>query len=95
MLNTTSGQENNLTNCSQAWGFLWKGLSSKLQKLQNRAFRIITRKNYDIRSEDISNSVGFPKLQTIQEHQFAIVMYKIKHKMLPNYLANRHFRQYK
>ena len=45
--------------CSQTWG---KGLSDKLQKLQNRAFRIITRENYDIRSEDILNRVGFSNL---------------------------------
>ena len=55
---------------------------------KNRAFRIIARKNYDVCSEDILNSVGFPNLQTRQEHQLAILMYKIKHKMLPNYLID-------
>ena len=55
--------------CSQIWGCLGKGLSDKLQKLQNRAFRIITRENYDIRSEDILNRVGFSNLQTRREHQ--------------------------
>ena len=74
--------------CSQVWGCLGKGLSDKLQKLQNKAFRIITRKNYDVRSNDILNSVGFPNLQTRREHQLAILMYKIKHKMLPNYLID-------
>ena len=74
--------------CSQVWGCLGKGLSDKLQKLQNRAFRIIKRENYDIRSVDILNSVGFPNLQTRRRHQLAILMYKIKHKMLPNYLID-------
>ena len=74
--------------CSQIWGCLGKGLSDKLQKLQNRAFRIITRENYDIRSEDILNRVGFSNLQTRREHQLAILMYKIKHKVLPNYLID-------
>ena len=34
--------------CSQVWGCLGKGLSDKLQKLQNRAFRIITRESYEL-----------------------------------------------
>ena len=69
-------------------GAVWgKGYQSdKLQKLQNRAFRIITRENYDIRSENILNRVGFSNLQTRREHQLAILMYRIKHKVLPNYL---------
>ena len=74
--------------CSQIWGCLGKGLSDKLQKLQNKAFRIITRENYDIRSEDILNRVGFSNLQTRREHQLAILMNKIKHKVLPNYLID-------
>ena len=77
-----------LDYCSQVWGCLRKGLSDKLQKLQNRAFRIITRESYDARSEDILYSVAFPNLQTRQEHQLAILMYKIKCKMLPNYLID-------
>lgn len=71
--------------CSQVWGCLGTGLSDKLQKLQNRAFRIIKRKSYDVRSVDILNSVGFPNLQARRGHQLAILMYKIKHKMLPDY----------
>ena len=74
--------------CSQIWSCLGKVLSDKLQKLQNRAFRIITRENYDTRSKDILNRVGFSNLQTRREHQFAIFMYKIKHKVLPNYLID-------
>jgi hypothetical protein len=35
---------------------------------------------------DILNSVGFPNWRTRRRHQLAILMYKIKHKMLPNYL---------
>ena len=68
--------------CSQVWGCLGKGLSDKLQKLQNRAFRMRTF------SEDILYSVGFPNLQTRREHQLAILMYKIEHKMVPNYLID-------
>ena len=74
--------------CSQVWGCLGKVLSDKLQRLQNRAFRIISREGYETRSKDILNKAGFSDLQTRREQQFAVVMYKIKHKMLPNYLQD-------
>ena len=75
--------------CSQVWGCLGKVLSvDKLQRLQNRAFRIISREGYETRSNDILNKAGFSDLQTRREQQLAVVMYKIKHKMLPNYLQD-------
>ena len=39
--------------CDVVWGNLNKPLKATLQKLQNRAARIITRKGYDVRSADI------------------------------------------
>ena len=74
--------------CSQVWGCLGKVLSDKLQRLQNRAFRIISRDGYETRSKDILNKAGFFDLQTRREQQLAVVMYKIKHKILPNYLQD-------
>ena len=74
--------------CSQVWGCLGKVLSDKLQRLQNRAFRIISREGYETRSKDILNKAGFFDLQTRREQQLPVVMYKIKHKMLPNYLQD-------
>ena len=74
--------------CSQVWGCLGKVLSDKLQRLQNRAFRIISREGYETRSKDILNKAGFSDLQTRREQQLAVVMYKFKHKMLPNFLQD-------
>ena len=36
--------------CDVVWGNLDQGLATKLQKLQNRAARIITFQGYDVRS---------------------------------------------
>ena len=47
-----------LDYCSSVWGSIGKGLSNKIQKLQNRAARIITHSSYDIRSKDILNDLG-------------------------------------
>ena len=41
-----------------------------------------------IRSKNVLNKAGFSELHTRREQQRAVVMYKIKHKMLPNYLQD-------
>ena len=49
--------------CAQVWGCLGKTLAAKEQKMQNRAFRIITRENYTTRSADILKKLGIPNLE--------------------------------
>ena len=44
--------------CSSVWDNCRKGLRDKLQKLQNRAARIITRSTYEIRSSQILNNLN-------------------------------------
>ena len=39
--------------CSEVWGCMGKGLCDRLQRLQNRAGRIITFSDYNTRSADI------------------------------------------
>ena len=41
--------------CDVVWGDCSKTRADKLQKLQNRAARIITRADYSIRSSDVLN----------------------------------------
>ena len=48
--------------CSQIWGCLGITLQNKLQRLQNRAVRIITKCGYDYRSVDILNDLELPNL---------------------------------
>ena len=71
--------------CSSV-GLLGKTLTAKVQKLQNRAFRIITRENYTTRSADILNKLGFPNLEKRRMQQLSILMYKVKNKLFPDYL---------
>ena len=61
----------------QIWGCLGKGLSDKIQKLQNRAFRIINRENNETRTADVLNKFGFPGLKSTREYQLALLMIKI------------------
>jgi hypothetical protein len=68
------------------WGCLGKTLAAKVQKLQNRAFRIITRENYTTRSADILNKLGVPNLEKRRMQQLSILMYKVKNKLVHDYL---------
>ena len=47
---------------SCVWG-LWKGLSEKLQLLQNRAARIVTLSNYETLSKDLSDELSWQVLE--------------------------------
>ena len=60
----------------------------KVQKLQNRAFRIITRENYTTRSVDILKTLGIPNLEKRRMQQLAIFMYKVKNGLVPDYLCD-------
>lgn len=43
--------------------YIGKGLSEKLQLLQNRAARIVTLSNYETLSKDLSNELGWQVLE--------------------------------
>jgi len=62
--------------------------TTRLQKLQNRAARIITRKAHDVRSADIRKELRWDNLETIRKKHLAIVMYKVINNKAPGYLIN-------
>ena len=60
--------------CDVVWGNLNKTLTARLQKLQNRAARIITRKGYagyDERCADIRQELRWDDLETIRKKTFS------------------------
>ena len=52
-------------------------LKDKLQKIQNRAGRVITGSSYDVRSADVLNNLKWKTLETRRFHTKATLMYKI------------------
>ena len=48
--------------CTMVWGNCSEGLSQKLQKLQNRAARLITFSGYDVDTNEIFQSLNWKKL---------------------------------
>ena len=49
--------------CSLVWANCSQTLKNKVQRLQNRAARVITGDSYDIRSKDILNKLGWKNLE--------------------------------
>ena len=62
--------------CGPEWGNIGKGLTDKLQKLQNRAARIVTFSGYENQSSDLLDELGWEKLELQRLKQLAVVMYK-------------------
>ena len=72
--------------CGPVWGNINKELADKLQKLQNRAARILTFSNYDARSSVLLDELGWERLEYVRLKQLAMTMYKIHNNLSPSYL---------
>jgi hypothetical protein len=77
--------------CSVIWDNLAKGLGKKLQRMQNRAARIITGSDYYTRSSEILRSLNWTNLEDRRalQLQFKKLMYKTANNMVPSYLTNK------
>ena len=73
--------------CSIVWGNCSKTRADQLQKLQKRAARIITKADYSIRSCDILEELRWPTLNDRRTMQMNIMMYKVCHVAVPEYLT--------
>ena len=78
--------------CDLVWDNLSKGLATRLQKLQNRAGRVILRAAYDVSSEDVLKELGWSDLKTRRAKHKATQMFKISTGEAPNYLTDRFFK---
>ena len=74
--------------CSAVWDGLSQKLSDKLQKVQNRAVRVITKSSYDTSSRYLLNSHGWDNLSTRRAKPKANLMYNRTNNLAPAYLCN-------
>ena len=74
--------------CSAVWDGLTQQLSEKLQKLQNRAIRAITKSSYDGSSRFLLNSLGWDNLSIRRAKQKANLTYKCINNLAPANLCN-------
>ena len=74
--------------CSSVWGDCNLTLSDKLQNLQNRAARAITRSNYDTSTSSLLNRLNWDDLITRQQKLKATSMFKTIKGLTPVILHN-------
>jgi len=74
--------------CSKVWGCMGKGLCDRLQRLQNRAGRIITFRDYNTRSVDILQDLGWDTLEQRRSKQLPISVLKSLNNLYPETLKN-------
>ena len=74
--------------CSAVWDGLTQQLSEKLEKLQNRVIRVITKSSYDTSSRFLLNSLAWDNLSVRRAKQKANLMYKYNNTLTPAYLCN-------
>ena len=75
--------------CSEIWGCCNKTLSTKLQKLQNRAARILLGTSYDTNSDSLIDKLGWRKLDKRRLINKATMVYKSLNGLAPNYLLSK------
>jgi hypothetical protein len=73
--------------CSEVWDTLGVGLSSRLQKLQNRAARIIMNLRYNTPGIEALNALGWEPLETRRAKSKVKQMYKVRNDLAPSSLA--------
>ena len=74
--------------CDTLWDTVNSSLATRLQKLNNRASRVL---GYEIKTSEIRNQLGWSTLQERGRKHISTLMYKILHNDAPNYLKQLHF----
>ena len=77
--------------CCEVWDTLGKGLSERLQKLQNRAARLIMNLNNEHGQSALAralNSLGWKLLEERRVEMKARIMYKTVNKLAPSRLCD-------
>ena len=84
--------------CSPVWDCMSGYLSDKLQKLQNRAARVITQSPFETSSNLLLAMLKWEKLSLRRKKQKALIMYKTLNELAPDYLqclfTQRHVNDY-
>ena len=75
--------------CSVVWGNCTKTLSDKLQKLQNRAVRVLTHSSYDADANQLITDLGWDNLEIRRKKLKAEMVYKSLNGLTPNYLSSK------
>ena len=74
--------------CCSVWGCCGVTKLQTLQKLQNRAARIVVKSSFDAPAMPIIRSLNWPTVDDIIRSEIATTMYKSLNGLVPEYLSN-------
>ena len=74
--------------CCSVWGCCWVIKLRTLQKLQNRAARIVTKSRFDAPAMALIGSLNWPTVSDIVRGETATTMPKSLNGLVPKYLSN-------
>ena len=74
--------------CCPVWGFCGITALGKLQKLQNRAARIVTDSSYKTSASPIIEKLGWPTVNDLIETETLKMVYKSINQLAPEYLTS-------
>ena len=72
--------------CCTVWDNCNKTLAVKLQKLQNRAARVLTSSSYDANADALIDKLDWKKLSLQRQFQKAVMVYKSLNGLAPEYM---------
>ena len=75
--------------CSPVWGNCGKTLFNKLQKLQNRAARVITSSNYDEDADSLFYKLSWKDLKSQRQIQNVLMVFKSFYGLVSEYLTSK------
>jgi hypothetical protein len=73
--------------CCVVWDSCGSTPALKLQKLQNRAARVLTSSNYDTNAEYLIEKLSWKNLESQRKIAKAIMVYKSLNGFVPDYLS--------
>ena len=74
--------------CCSVWGSCGESSRLTLQKLQNRAARIVTNSSYDAPADALIQQLKWPNIAEIIKRETATIVYKSLNGLAPTYLSN-------
>ena len=75
--------------CNVVWGNCGVTLQQKLQKLQNRAARVLTYSSYDASADNLIKILDWKDIACQQQNARATMVYKCLHGLAPEYLCSK------
>ena len=73
--------------CCSGWGCCGKTQIDALQRLQNRAARIVTNSSYHVSATGLIKKLGWPTISDIILSETATIMFKSTNSLAPEYLS--------